>query len=147
MIEEAALVKSVDGSLINVVTVQSSACQQCNESTTCSTSVLSKFFGNKEIELQLESDMPLEIGDQVMLGIEEKMLLRLTMLIYLAPLFGLFLFALAGGFMETFLTLKTELLSVAMGVLGLVGGYFFIRVYIEKYLDPKNIKPVILKKL
>ncbi len=147
MIEETALVKSVDGSLINVVTVQSSACQQCNESTTCSTSVLSKFFGNKEIELQLESEVSLEEGDQVMLGIEEKMLLRLTMLIYLAPLFGLFLFALAGGFIETFLALKTELLSVAMGVLGLVGGYFFIRIYIEKYLDPQNIKPVILKKL
>jgi len=57
MIEETALVNSVNGSLINVVTVQSSACHQCNESTTCSTSVLSKFFGNKEIELQLESEL------------------------------------------------------------------------------------------
>jgi len=147
MIEETALVKSVTGSLINVVTVQSSACHQCNESTTCSTSVLSKFFGNKEIELQLESELTLETGDQVMLGIEEKMLLSLTMLMYFMPLCSLFLFALLGGFIETYLALETELLSIVMGVSGLVGGYFSIRVLIEKYLDPKNIKPIILKKL
>ena len=147
MIEETALVKSVTGSLINVVTVQSSACHQCNESTTCSTSVLSKFFGNKEIELQLESELTLETGDQVMLGIEEKMLLSLTMLMYFMPLCSLFLFALLGSFIETYFALETELLSIVMGVSGLVGGYFSIRVLIEKYLDPKNIKPVILKKL
>jgi len=147
MIEETALVKSVTGSLINVVTVQSSACHQCNESTTCSTSVLSKFFGNKEIELQLESELTLETGDQVMLGIEEKMLLSLTMLMYFMPLCSLFLFALLGSFIEAYFALETEFLSIVMGVSGLVGGYFSIRVLIEKYLDPKNIKPVILKKL
>ena len=147
MIEETALVKSVTGSLINVVTVQSSACHQCNESTTCSTSVLSKFFGNKEVELQLESELTLETGDQVMLGIEEKMLLSLTMLMYFMPLCSLFLFALLGSFIETYFALETEFLSIVMGVSGLVGGYFSIRVLIEKYLDPKNIKPIILKKL
>ena len=147
MIEETALVKSINGSLVNVVTVQSSACQQCNESTTCSTSVLSKFFGNKEIELQLESDIALDTNDQVLLGIEEKMFIMLTGLVYFMPLCCLFLFALLGGFIETYLALDTELLSILMAVFGLVGGYFCIRVFLERYFDPKKINPVILKKI
>lgn len=147
MIEEMASVQSVEDSLVRVVTTQSSACQQCNESASCSTSVLSKFFGNRQIELQLRSDIALTVGDQVLLGIEEKMLVKLTLLIYLMPLLFMFLFALLGGVLEAYFNLDTELLSIILAVTGLVAGYFAISVFIEKKYKPQNIKPVILKKL
>jgi len=147
MIEESAEVRAVNGNTIDVVTVKSSACNQCDESAHCSTSVLSKFFGNKEIELQLKSDIPLKPGDQVLIGIEERVLIILTTLVYFVPLCGLFVFALLGGFMESYWQLETELLSIILGMAGLIAGYFGIRVLMEKKINSKNIKPVILKKL
>ncbi|OUR81542.1 hypothetical protein A9Q82_09140 [Cycloclasticus sp. 46_120_T64] len=147
MIEETALVQSINGSLIKVVTMQSSACQQCNESASCSTSVLSKFFGNKEIELELESSLVLRVGDKVLLGIEERTLLLLTSLIYFMPLCCLILFAVLGGFIESYLNLDGELLSIVLGVGGLVGGYFAVRIFMARSFQTTSIKPLILKKL
>lgn len=147
MIEESAEVRAVNGNRVDVVTVKSSACHQCDESAHCSTSVLSKFFGNKEIELQLESDIPLKSGDQVLIGIEESVLIVLTLLVYFVPLCSLFVCALLGGLLESYWQLETELLSIVLGMVGLIAGYFGIRMLMEKNVNSQNIKPVILKKL
>ena len=76
MIEETAVVKSIESEWVDVLTTQSSGCNQCNEADSCSTSVLAKFFGEKEISLRLQSGLLLKPGDRVVLGIEEKNVYR-----------------------------------------------------------------------
>lgn len=147
MIEETATVQSADEHWVNVVTTQSSSCHQCNESETCSTSVLSKFFGNKEIKLKLHSTINLKKGDKVTIGIDEKVFVGLTCLIYLAPLVGLLLFAVLGRFVEEQFNIANELPTILFALFGFVGCYYGIKLLISNFFEPNKINPVILKKL
>lgn len=147
MIEEAATVKFIHEKSVKVLTTKSSACNHCNEADSCSTSILAKFFGNKEIELQLFSDIPLKIGDKVLLGIEENVFIRLTFLIYFLPLCGLFIFAVLGQFFVDQWGFNNELPVIACAITGFLSCYLAIKFYIKHYFSPEKINPVILKKL
>ncbi|MEO1888371.1 MAG: SoxR reducing system RseC family protein [Cycloclasticus sp.] len=147
MIEEAATVKSVKEQSVKVLTTKSSACNQCSEADSCSTSVLAKFFGNKEIELQLFSDVPLKIGDEVLLGIEETVFIRLTVLIYFLPLCSLLIFATLGQFVVELFDVSNESPVILGAMIGFASCYFAIKFYIKHYFGAEKINPVILKKL
>jgi len=86
MIEENATVQDINKGVVTLQTIKSSACGGCKESDTCSTSILSKYFANKSIELNLDTDLPVKIGDYVTVGLEEQALVRLTVLIYFIPI-------------------------------------------------------------
>jgi sigma-E factor negative regulatory protein RseC len=147
MIEETAVVKSIENQQVEVLTTRASGCHQCNEADSCSTSVLAKFFGEKEISLRLHSDLLLKSGDKVVLGIEENAFIGLTFLMYFLPLCALLLFAILGQFAEAFFNIDNELPTILFGLSGLVGSYYFIRYLIKSYFDPQKINPVILKKV
>jgi len=147
MIEETATVHSVNAHFIRVITTKSSACHQCNEADSCSTSVLSEFFGNKEIELQLTSTLSLNAGDKVLLGIEESVFLRLTLLIYLLPLCCLFIFAMFGQGLGGYFSIDNEMPVLLSALIGFFGCYFAIKYHIKHHYNPEKINPVILKKL
>lgn len=147
MIEEIATVQSVKNDWASVLTTQSSSCHQCNEATSCSTSILSKFFGAKEIELKVYSQIRLEKGDQVVIGINENIFLGLTGLIYFLPLCALFLFAALGQYLGAQFNLHNELLSIVLAFIGFGGCYYLIKALIQNYFEPQRINPVILKKV
>lgn len=147
MIEEVAIVKSVKQHWVSVLTTQSSSCHQCNEAASCSTSVLSKFFGAKEIELKMYSEVSLEKGDRVVIGIKEGIFMGLTALIYFTPLCVLFLFALLGQQLSPQLGIESELLTILLALFGFGGCYYLIKYLIQNHLEPQRINPVILKKL
>lgn len=147
MIEETARVTSTNQQWVNVVTTQSSSCHQCSEKSSCSTSVLSKYFGNKSIELTLHSTLELKEGDEVTVGIEEKVFLGLTALVYFVPLGGLLLSAVLGQYIGNQLNIGNELPTVLFAISGFIGCYLGINRLIERYIEPQNFKPVILKKL
>ncbi|PHS72004.1 MAG: hypothetical protein COB22_06205 [Cycloclasticus sp.] len=147
MIEETAIVQSIEDQWVDVLTTQSSGCQQCNEADSCSTSILSKFFGEKEISLRLQSNLLLKSGDRVVLGIEEKTFMGLTFLMYFLPLCALLFFAILGQLIGGFFNINNELPTVLLALFGFVGSYYLIRYLIKFYFDPQKINPVILKKL
>tara|TARA_R110002094_G_scaffold27984_1_gene41035 strand:- start:44 stop:487 length:444 start_codon:yes stop_codon:yes gene_type:complete len=147
MIEETATVQSVNDHLVQVVTTQSASCHQCNEAESCSTSVLSKFFGNKTVELQLYSDLTLKAGDKVLLGIEESVFVGLTCLIYFLPLCALLLFAILGQAIENQLNINNEMPTILLAISGFAACYYAIKTSIQRYFKPEQINPVILKKL
>ncbi len=147
VIEEIAVVQSVDHSWVSVETTQSSSCQSCKEASSCSTSTLSKFFGSKKIQLKMQSTLPLKEGDEVVIGISEKVFLGLTGLIYFVPLCALFLFAIVGQYLTEQFNLNNELLTIVLALIGFVGCYQFIKKLIESFFEVQKINPVILKKI
>ena len=147
MIEEIAVVQKVDGQWAKVVTNQRSGCQQCDEAASCSTSLLAKLFGDKSIALRLQTNIPLQAGDEVLIGIKENTFLGLTCLVYLLPLCGLLLFSVLGGYIEQYWQLNNEGPTVVMAVLGFAVSYYGIKKYIRSYLNPEKINPIILKKI
>jgi len=147
MIEETAVVQSVKHNWISVLTSQHSSCHQCNEKASCSTSILSKFFGAKEIELKMQSELPLKPGDEVVVGISEKLFLGLTGLIYFVPLCALFLFAVLGQYLAEQFNLHNEFLTITFALTGFGGCYYLVKFLIENFFEPQKINPVILKKV
>jgi len=147
MIEETAIVKSVRNHWVSVLTTQSSSCHQCGEAQSCSTSVLSKFFGAKDIELKMHSTIPLKIGDQVTIGIDENVFMGLTCLIYFVPLCALFLFAVLGQYLGHQFNIDNELPIIGLAITGFAGCYYVVKVFIQHYFEPQRINPIILKKL
>jgi len=147
MIEETARVESVSTQGVQVVTTQSSACNKCNEAASCSTSVLSKFFGDKEIVLSLQSDLALEAGDEVLLGIEEKAFLGLTCLVYFVPICALLLCAVLGQYIGQELNISNEFPAILSAAIGFLSCYYCIKQLIKGFFSPERINPVILKKL
>ncbi|ORU93039.1 MAG: hypothetical protein A6F70_04450 [Cycloclasticus sp. symbiont of Bathymodiolus heckerae] len=147
MIEETARVQSVNEHLIEVVTTQSSACHQCNESQSCSTSILSKFFGDKEVNLSLYSNLTLKAGDEVLIGIEERAFIGLTCLVYFVPLCALLLSAVLGQYIGEYLNIKNELPTILFAMIGFFSCYYIIKMSIRNFFEPNKINPVILKKL
>jgi sigma-E factor negative regulatory protein RseC len=89
MIEETATVMRVDGGLAWVAPLpRDSACGRCSARAGCGTSVLGKLSPGVGL---LEVDNPLDVrqGEQVVIGIPDRVLVRASLLAYLVPLVGL----------------------------------------------------------
>ncbi|PCI69132.1 MAG: hypothetical protein COB26_00445 [Piscirickettsiaceae bacterium] len=145
MIEETAEVLAVSGHEVTVKTIKQSACGGCKEADTCSTSVLSKYFGNKSIELSLTTALPVKIGDSVTVGLEEQALLRLTALIYLLPMLVMFVCAMLGSYIEQTLQMESELLTIVFALTGLLATFFTLRRYSTYWFDVNKLNPTVLK--
>ena len=145
MIEENATVQDINKGVVTLQTIKSSACGRCKESDTCSTSILSKYFANKSIELNLDTDLPVKIGDYVTVGLEEQALVRLTVLIYFIPIIVMFVFAILGTFITDYLNITNELLIIAFALIGLGGSFIGLKKFGSYFFNLDKLNPVVLK--
>ena len=76
MLEETAQVVRVTADGIWVETRRQSTCSSCAAEKGCGTATLSKVLGNRRTLVRVLADMPLEVGDRVVIGIREQALVR-----------------------------------------------------------------------
>ena len=107
MIEAQALVTRKQGNRIYIRSLQSSACQQCQQQASCSTTLYSNVLPNREV--MLTSSLELKVGDKVMVGVAESHLLYASLFMYLVPL--LVMLAIVG--LSDYGEAKTALLAMA----------------------------------
>ena len=88
MIEELAIVLKIDNHQVWVEGGQNSACGGCQQKASCTTNALGSVLKKKSVPV--DSDIQLKTGDEVMVAIDESLLLRASVLLYLAPLIALF---------------------------------------------------------
>ncbi|MGZ4981659.1 MAG: SoxR reducing system RseC family protein [Methylobacter sp.] len=88
MIEESAVVVKIENHQVWVESGQNSACGACLQKASCSTNAIGSVLKKKTVPV--DSDIQLKIGDQVMVAIDESLLLRASLLLYLMPLIALF---------------------------------------------------------
>ena len=88
MIEELAVVVKIENHQVWVESGQNSACGGCQQKASCTTNVLGSVLKKKSVPV--DSDIQLKTGDQVMVAIDESLLLRASLLLYLLPLIALF---------------------------------------------------------
>jgi sigma-E factor negative regulatory protein RseC len=91
MVEETATVVRVEQGAAWVSITTRSACGHCGSSGDCGTAMVSQLFGEKENELRLENTLDAAVGDQVVIGVSNTMLLKASMLAYILPLLALIL--------------------------------------------------------
>lgn len=88
MLEELAIVVKTEDHQVWVEGLQSSACSGCNQKSSCSTNALGRVIKKKSVPV--DSDIDLKTGDKVMIAIDENLLLRASLLLYLFPILALF---------------------------------------------------------
>lgn len=88
MIEELAVVVRIENHQVWVESGANSACGGCLQKASCTTNALGSVLKKKSVPV--DSGMQLKTGDQVMVAIDESLLLRASLLLYLVPLIALF---------------------------------------------------------
>jgi sigma-E factor negative regulatory protein RseC len=88
MIEELAVVVKIENHQVWVEAGANSACGGCLQKASCSTNAIGSVIKKKSVPV--DCDIQLKTGDQVMVAIDDNLLLRASLLLYLAPLIALF---------------------------------------------------------
>jgi sigma-E factor negative regulatory protein RseC len=84
-------VVNVDEDFAYVETQRQSACGGCNSQEGCGTSALSTVLGGKPTRFKVINGVGAKVGDSVVIGLEEKALLKSSLIAYLFPVIGLVL--------------------------------------------------------
>ena len=88
MIEELAIVVKIENHQVWVEAGQNSACGGCQQKASCTTNALGSVL--KKRSVPVDSGIKLKTGDQVLIAIDESLLLRASLILYLVPLIALF---------------------------------------------------------
>lgn len=139
MIKEWATVISWQDGLARVSCDVKASCSSCASRAGCGSRALNKLGPQTEHTISVPSAEPLVVGQKVELGISEGSLLTSAMLVYMTPLFGLFV--IAALFQLLF---GSDLAAFAGGVLGGVGGFLVARGLSPKLASREAWQPVII---
>jgi sigma-E factor negative regulatory protein RseC len=102
--------------------------------------VLGKVFGARQMRVQVRSRIPLQVGDEVIIGVEEKALVKGSLAVYLVPLLMMFTGALAGKWVT-----GSENMSVFMGLIGLLAGFAWLRVFGLRIRENVHFQPTVMR--
>lgn len=140
MIEQRAQVLAVAPGRIWVTTERTGG---CGANSACATAALGRLWSYRDpVPLCVPTDLPLQAGDEVILGIAEHALLQGAWRLYLLPLIALLLGALAGRWL-----IGGEPATILLGILGLVAGLRWARRCSRDTSAADNYQPVVLSRL
>lgn len=147
MITENATVVLIENNQTWIETQRKSACGQCSANKGCGTSVLSKVIGNKMSKMKAINNIDAKVGDEVIVGLNEKSLLKGAFIIYMLPLLFLFLFSLLGQFVSAnFQIQNAELVIILFAIIGFYIGMRRVTFFSKSIEKNESYQPVILKK-
>lgn len=128
MIEEHARVLAVDSERVTLVVDRRSTCGQCASGAGCGTSLLSAWINRRQVTLTIprQPDVSVDVGDLVVLGLDERAVQRSAILLYATPLAGLLAGALSGQFVASSTGFSSELASILLGLFGLAAALAWI---------------------
>lgn len=146
MIEENARVTAIgNNNQITVISEIKSTCSSCQQVDTCGSGQVAKAFPKKHLELDLTCHLPVKVGDNVVIGLSEKMLLSTAWQVYCWPLLGLLLFSYLGQWLVEQQVLIHELLAIILGVAGGYLGFVLAKKYQHKSKHQQALTPVVLR--
>jgi len=143
--EELATVVRVENNLVSVSSEVKSACSGCQQVDNCGSGQVAKAFPTKKLSLTLVSELPLKVGDKVVLGLSDACLLQSAWQVYLLPLFGLISFAGISQYFIDKALLPHELLGVLLAILGGFLGYVLAKKIQSSPKNKTKLTPQILR--
>jgi len=146
MVEEQGVVIKVEKDFAWVKMQRKSSCGHCSMKQGCGTGSIAQVFGEKQIEIKAINQSNVEVGDTVIIGLEEGALLRGSFTLYLIPLLCMFAAAIFYEVLaERAFLPNSEILVAIAGIAGLGGGLAWIKRISEKMAQDKRYHPVVLK--
>ncbi len=125
MIEQRAVILSLQSEPSQTQTIATleieriTACGLCGQTRGCGNSIWGKLFGHQTAAFKAQNRINAKVGDSVIVGINEKALLKSALLLYILPLVTLFVGAILAS--QLWQTDGSTMLGAAIGlVLGLL---------------------------
>ena len=125
MIEERAVILSLQSEPSQTQTTatleieRKTACGLCGQTRGCGNSIWGRLFGHQTTAFKAQNRINAKVGDSVIVGINEKALLKSALLLYVLPLVTLFFGAILAS--QLWQTDGSTMLGAAIGlVLGLL---------------------------
>ena len=147
MIEEQGQIVKTEGQFAWVRTQRKSTCGQCSAQKGCGTNVFSKVLGNKMVEFKAINKINATVGDNVVLGLHESVLLKSAALMYVLPLISMFSFALLAMFFGDILGISVSQAWISFAaVFGLLSGFLLVRQFARYHQEDEQYHPVVLRK-
>lgn len=147
MITENAIVVLIENNQTWIETQRKSACGECSANKGCGTSVLSKVIGNKLSRIKAINNINAQVGDEVVIGLNEQSLLKGAFMIYMWPLILLFLFSFVGQLVSENLQIQNnEFIVISFAVIGFYLGMRKVKSFSSSIAKDENYQPVILNK-
>ena len=139
MIEEVGKVVAVNGEQAWVETIRQSACDACSAKSGCGHSTLAK-LGQKSHHIQANCEVEVAVGDQVVVGVPEDIMIRSSMLAYLVPLIAMLILSIVADHLWA-----NELLTAISAASGLGLGFMVLRWHFNRFEHDPRYQPVVLR--
>ncbi|MDM9653117.1 SoxR reducing system RseC family protein [Pseudomonas wenzhouensis] len=143
MIEEQGRVVALESGAVWVETLRKSTCSSCSANAACGQGLMDRLgVGRQRGYVRALTQAQLAVGDTVIIGVREDLLVRSSILVYLLPLLGLFAAALlAEGLM------LPESLVIVAGQSGLLLSWLLVRWRAARVAENPALQPVVLRTL
>jgi len=130
MIEEQAVVIKASKERVTLEVVRTKPCGLCGQVRGCGNSIWGKIFSHQSGHIETRNDLNAKLGDIVILGIDERLMLKSSLMLYGVPLLLMFLgMLLANSFAKEMVELYT--------LIGAVTGLFLGIVMIKRVINEK----------
>jgi sigma-E factor negative regulatory protein RseC len=145
MIEQFAVVLATEPEKDNlpmatIEVVRKSACGLCGQTTGCGNAFWGKLFAHKASSFKAQNHINAKVGQSVIVGIDEAAVMKSALILYLVPLAIMFL----GAILATQI-IDTDLSAMIGAAIGLVLGYFWVKVHIAGQAYYQDHQPTILR--
>ncbi|MFA9461729.1 SoxR reducing system RseC family protein [Thiohalorhabdus sp. Cl-TMA] len=153
MVEAEATVVSVEGGLVEVeASGDGEGCGKCHTAGGCGGSAGRTILGTRvgtASRLRVPTDLALQPGDRVLVGLPQGGYLRASVALYLVPLVGLFAAAGMTEWLLAQLALReaADVLTLLAGLAGLGGGFLWQRGFGRRFADDPRYRPRVLRRV
>lgn len=145
MIEEQAVVLSVEREYIRVEARASGGCNSCQSAGTCSTGLLSSLFSAKPGHLRVRNTVGARVGDTVTIGLDRLAMVVASLLTYLLPLLMLMAGAIIGeSVAKAYASHYSDLFSIAFGIAFVAITFIFNRRIMNTGAMARMLQPRLL---
>ncbi len=127
MIEERGLVLRADGGRAQIAPDPDRSCGSCAAQGGCSTKWLTALFPRRELTFFVDNRIGARPGDAVIVGVDEQLLQRSSLLLYALPLAGLLAGGMLGESVFSMLGTQPELGGILGGLTALIAALAFVR--------------------
>lgn len=141
MIEEPGRVVALEEGAVWVETLRRSTCSACSANAGCGQGLMEKLgVGEKRGYVRALTDLQLAVGDGVVIGIREDLLVSSSLQVYLLPLLGLF----AGAMLAQWLALA-ESFVILSGLGSFLAVWWLVRWHSRRGAADPALQPVVLR--
>ena len=141
MIEESGRVVAVEDGAVWVESIRQTACQSCAARKGCGQSALAKLGQQHKSHVRALNAFHLDVGDQVVIGVPEDVVMKGTLVAYLMPLVMMLVAAITA---DSFT--RQDLWVALAGLGGLAFGFLLVRLHFLAVNKDKRYQPVVLRR-